>query len=404
MDILTLAHPLEQHGALPLSPVAVTALAVCLVAVIAVSLRPRHGPVADQEEDQEEETASWAGRLGPAQAGTRVVALLLLVLAIAAGRLGSIDELENLAPALVVGAAWPLLLLASALIGPIWRWLDPWDTVARLGGVDSPDPEAGRPGVLWALPAVGAWAWYLSAYPFPLAPRAVGTMLGLYSIVTVAGCFAVGRGVWLAHAEPLGLLLSWTARVPRRRLVSWRPPRGAEVVLGALAGGLLFGSLRASELWGALNVVPEAAQYSALGVAASCVVGGALLWSLERWSSRAGAPPGTVAAASVPATVAIALALALGRNRLFTSLQLLPGLFGDPFGLGWDLFGPAVDGLDPAPLGVTGLALTQLAALLVGHAAGAAALARRAAKPNRLPALLALFLLLVPSSIAIASS
>ena len=111
-----------------------------------------------------------------------------------------------------------------------------------------------------------------------------------------------------------------------------------------------------------------------------------------------------MAAASVPATVAIALALALGRNRLFTSLQLLPGLFGDPFGLGWDLFGPAVDGLDPAPLGVTGLALTQLAALLVGHAAGAAALARRAAKPNRLPALLALFLLLVPSSIAIASS
>lgn len=41
------------------------------------------------------------------------------------------------------------------------------------------------------------------------------------------------------------------------------------------------------------------------------------------------------ARAVVPAVAAIIVAVAMDRNRLSTSVQLLPQLFGDPFGRGW---------------------------------------------------------------------
>jgi hypothetical protein len=95
----------------------------------------------------------------------------------------------------------------------------------------------------------------------------------------------------------------------------------------------------------------------------------------------------------VPALAGIVVAVAMDRNRLSTSLQLLPGLLGDPFGRGWDLFGEAGARLDPAPLGTTGLAVAQYAVLLAGHLAGAVVLARGVDRSAREPAALALSIL-----------
>jgi len=64
---------------------------------------------------------------------------------------------------------------------------------------------------------------------------------------------------------------------------------------------------------------------------------------------------------AVPAVAGFIVAVAMDRNRFFTSFKMLPGLLGDPFGLGLDLFGRAGAGLDPAPLGVTRLLVVQLA-------------------------------------------
>ena len=139
--------------------------------------------------------------------------------------------------------------------------------------------------------------------------------------------------------------------------------------MGVLAGGVLFGPLRRSELWGELNVGPRAALYSLAGVAGCCALSAAVLWSMERWGTTLGVA-GMVTRASVPAVASIAVAVALERNRLFTSLQLLPRLIGDPFGWGWDLLGSPLTGLDPEPLGAAGLAIAQLGVLLLGHAIG----------------------------------
>ena len=189
----------------------------------------------------------WEGGLSPLQWIARVAALLSLVTAIVAGRLGVEDELDNLAPALIVGAAWPLLILCSCF-GPIWRWLDPWDGATR--PFDGAAPATSVDDVRIAAVLVLPWVWYLSAFADPLDPRSVGAALGFYTILTLAGVLASGRVRWLSSAEPFGILLSWLARLPRGRLVDWTPPRGAQALLGGVAGGVLFGAVRRSELWG----------------------------------------------------------------------------------------------------------------------------------------------------------
>lgn len=397
---MPLAHPLTHPYALPVSPL-VTAWAVtALVLLVAFAWpEPRAG---GSDAPRTADVASSARSLTGLQWASRILALALLLLAVAAGRLGENDELENLAPALIVGAAWPLLVLTSATLGPVWRWLDPWDTAARTLARDQADAVPGHvwPAVLVALP----WVWYLSAYRSTLGPRSVGTILALYSVFTLAGCLAFGRRTWLATSEPLGIVLSWLALLPRRRLADWEPPRGTEALLGVLGGGVLFGAVRRSELWGSLNTVDGALVFATIAVVASGAAGAALLtWTAAMERTRRPRSRLATAAAAVPAVGGIILAVAMDRNRLFTSVQLLPELFGDPFGLGWDLLGRAGAGLNAEPLGLRGLLVAQLAVLLAGHVAGVVIMARRTRRRARGPVAVGLSILANLSVIAIAS-
>jgi hypothetical protein len=370
-----LAHPLTETGGLPVSPVFVATLAVVASVGLAVYWPARSaGAVATGRVAIE----SWEGELRPGQVVTRVVAFALLVLAVLAGRLGDEHELRNIAPALVVGAAWPALILLSATLGPVWRWLDPWDGTARaLGRGESEGAGEGAggasPGVFPAVVPAILWVWFLGVYVTPLHPRSVGLALAVYTLATVGACLAVGRVRWLSRVEVFGLFFGWLARLPRGRLGSWSPPRGTEVVLGVLAGGVLFGAIRKTDLWGSLNAVPGATLWATLGLLGTCLLFAGVLWGLTR--AAAEAAPGSVARAAIPMVGAIAVAIGMARSRLFTSITLLPSLASDPFGLGWDLFGTADNPPDP-PLLETRLALVQLSVLVAGLLAATFVLAR----------------------------
>lgn len=395
---MTTAHPVSGHPHVDF-PLALTAGAAALLVFFVAVAVPAAEPMSAVRRTA---TASWAGTLSPAQVVVRVLAVILLAVAIAAGRLGLDDELENLAPALVVGAGWPLLVLASALVGPVWRWADPWDGIARvLSRHDDAGDHRATPSHVWpAVLLAGPLVWFVSAHPDPLDPRAVGLVLALYTIVTVAGCIASGRARWLATAEPVGIVLSWVALLPRRRLADWGPPRGAEALLGVVAAGVLFGAVRRSELWVGVNLRPGALVWATVALAAGCAVLAVFLLLLGRLADDPGGRAGVVRAV-VPAVAGIVVAVALERNRLFTSVQLLPGLLGDPFGLGWDLLGPSVAGLDPAPLGAGGLLALQLGVLGLGHLAGAVVVARRLKDNARLPGATALLHLMAGSILAV---
>lgn len=393
-----LAHPLTEPFQLPVSPL-VSAWAVTALVLLAAFLVPQGRPRAHGV--SETGGTSWTGRLSSHQLATRLVALVFLVVCIVAGRLGTEDELENLAPALVVGAGWPLLVLAAVLAGPLWRWLDPWDTVARaLGGNSESPTESVWPAVVVVLP----WVWYLSAYQGTLEPRSVGALLAVYTVFTLGACLVAGRRRWLASGEPLGIILAWLALLPRGRLVGWTPPRGAEALLGVLAGGILFGAGRRSELWGNLNTNENADLLAAVGLLGASAAGAGLVMgmaAIARIESPAAGP--AAARALVPALAGIIVAVAMDRNRLTTSIQLLPDLFGDPLGRGWDLFGRAASGLDVAPFGVRGLLLAQLGVLAAGHVVGAAVQARSLPRTARVPIALGLGILANLSVLAVAT-
>jgi hypothetical protein len=393
-----LAHPLTHAYGFPVSPVVAGALAAAVVVLVAFAWPKLKGYVRN---GPDRGVASWDGSLSRPQLLTRFVAVVLVGLAVVAGRLGVDDQLENLAPALVIGAAWPLLVLASIVVGPVWRWADPWDGLAR---IILPDHPGRRPSHVWpAVPVAAAWAWYLSAYDDPLGPRSVGAALALYSLFTVAGCLAVGRTRWLASSEPFGIVLSWMALLPRGRLAWWDPPRGAEALLGVLAGGVLFGAVRRSvPLWGHFDAADRRTLVATAGLLALCAATAALLTGMALWAKQVGAR-GAVAGAAVPAVAAIILAVAMERNRLFTSVQLLPGLLGDPFGRGWDLLGRAGAGLDSDPLGETGLLVAQLVVLVTGHVAGAVVSTRRVRRRARVPVAVAVAVLVGASAIALVS-
>lgn len=415
---MNLAHPLQQPGELPLALPAAAVIGILVIIGFAMPgrrLAERAGDGGEpQREGHEPPLHSWEGQLSAWQKTGRVLAIALLAAAVAAGRIGSTSELDNLAPALVVGTVWPVMIVWSVVFGPVWRWLDPFDGLARIFARSRAEPDADQrveaarsdstashhalygtapeAGVLAAIPAALAWSWYLSANANALHPRAVGTMLALYTVITLSGCLALGRVSWMARAEVFNLFFGWVAHVRGSRLLGWRPPRGAALVLGVLAGGLVFGGLRQLGAWGPLAVSPYAALYATVGVIGLCALGAGVVWFLEAWGSARGSP-GVVVAATVPAVASIAVALALVHNRLFTSAQLLPGLFGDPFGWGWDLFGVTGAGLDPDPVGPIGRFLVQATVLLAGHAIGARLVARRAMPRARLPAIVALSLL-----------
>ncbi len=377
-----LAHPLTQPDELPEYTFLIATVAMCLVAgaghLLAARARRRShvqppGTVKDTDPAAD---AVPQGRARIAFVLMRFIGLALLVLAIVAGRFGSDEQLENITPALIIGAGWPLLVLASAVFGRIWWWIDPFDTLARgvapLGAGDGPADNGDGRTVIWAAAPAALWVAYLTVWPNSLAPGSVSNAALTYTVVTLAGCLAIGRRQWLARGEIFGIFLGWIARL-RREWAHWTPAGGSAAVLGVLAGGLLYGLVRDSLL---VSVFSYGSPLKLFTVVAAFAGVSALLAARAEHRQQIRTGVRAVALAMVPATAALAFALGLARNRFTTSLQLLPQLASDPLGTQPDLLGPAINS---QPLGHEGLLALQVGLLLVGHLVGVAAVARRVA-------------------------
>lgn len=342
-----LAHPLLEPGGLPVPPLVLAAVGVLLVLAVMLLPRPEPAPAP----------ALTQPRLGwPAIIG-RAIGTTVLLGAIAAGYIGRNVVTENIAPVLVFGVGWPLLVAAAAALGRVWDQVDPWDTLARAGAPLTGDPASDDPGagesaeaVWWAVPGASALVWYLGAHGEALLPRSVATALASYTIITLAGCLALGRRQWLLRAEIVGVLLGWIGLIRRRRLLGWSPPAGAHIVLGVLAGGLLFGMLRYSRLLNPLIFSIPQVPAQTVGVAVFAAAGAAVMWAADRACRRAGAG-GAAAAAVVPMIAGLVIAGAMVRGQLVLALQLLPAVASDPLGRGWDLFGTADLPISTNPLG-----------------------------------------------------
>lgn len=368
---MLLAHPEFAPREVPVPPVLVALVVFGLVILAARSGRRRAraaGPITDPAPAE-----PLLERLTPAGVILRILGLGLLTLGVVAGAIGSDDQLDNIAPVLLVGFGWPALLVLEVLVGGVFARLNPWDTLARLlaplGAGEGELTHDVRPAVV----AATAWIWYLTVPLEALDPVIVATAFGAYTLYTVAGCLAFGRVRWLTSAEVFTLLFGWISRARRGHLAGWDPPPGARAVIAVLAGGLLAGQLRDTHLYDPLRTVT----FSWLWHTVALAVVAALVYLLLRAADRR-PEASTATAAAVWVVVGLALALALARNRVLTSAQFLPALMSDPLGRGWDLFGTGGPvRFDASPLTETGRVLTQVGLVAVGALAAARVVAHR---------------------------
>jgi hypothetical protein len=282
---------------------------------------------------------------------------------------------------------WVGVALVSALVGPIWFWLDPFSTIHDIGA--------------WLLTRLGIPGWDVAEYPSWLGKwpavlafvfvvwleivlkGAQGRTLFIaflgYSALTLAMMAQYGRDTWRTHAELFGVWFRLLGRVApfaledergrlrRRPFATGLLEPGwtaADVVfIGLGTGSILFDGLSQTTPWFQIFGAPGAAivtlqMFAFLGL----IVAAALI--VTRFVGIAGAGAGLL-------PIAVGYLLAHYLTYLFISGQNIVVAVSDPLQRGSDLFGTAFYQPDAYFL-QPGLVWTlQLGSVVGGHMIGA---------------------------------
>jgi hypothetical protein len=288
---------------------------------------------------------------------------------------------------------WVGVAMVSALLFPVWEWLDPFATLFDLGawvlrrfGVHGWTPS-GLPDRARTWPAVaglGFFVW-LELVVVP-GTAALTLVLALYTLLTLALMAQTGRDAWRSGGEtftvwfrtlnrlaPLALAIDGqdegvdTGYVLRRGVGAgllghgWPTP---SIVLVALAvGSIIFDGLSQTVAFANAFGAPGAiAKTLLLAAFLALVVGAALLVARN-------VSPGAIGAGLLP--IAVGYLVAHYLTYLLFDGQRIVIAASDPLQTGADLFGTAFYGVQTAWL-PPGLVWTlQLVAVVGGHMLGA---------------------------------
>lgn len=226
------AFPASAHGfgqrydlPLPLSLYLLATAAAVVFSFVVAALFMRQAPRSDSY-PHVDLLAAPLGRLiaHPALAlALKLISLVLLLVAVAAGFGGNQNPYQNIAPTLVWVIGWVGLAYVSAFIGNLWRLINPWRTVfeateslyRRLGrdrGLSLRRAYPEKLGVWPAFTLLLAFSWIELVYPSPALPAHIAWLAVGYSIVTWAGMAVYGGETWLRHGEVFSVVFGVFAR------------------------------------------------------------------------------------------------------------------------------------------------------------------------------------------------
>jgi hypothetical protein len=281
---------------------------------------------------------------------------------------------------------WVGIAMVSAVVGPVWHFLDPFSTLHDLGaalvrrlGV-TPWPSAAYPLALGRWPAVAGFATLVwIELVLDAGPQVLFMVLAGYTVLTLAMMAQFGRDTWRSNAEVftvwfglLGRLAPYAlvdedGRVRRRGLASGLLQPGfsmADVVLIALGvASILFDGLSQTQIW------YDAFGLPGLGLKTLQLVGFlAVVVAAALLVTRA---VGVAATAAGLLPIAAGYLIAHYLTYVLIDGQRIVIAISDPFQRGWDLFGTAFYEISASWL-PPGLVWTaQLAAVVGGHMLGA---------------------------------
>ena len=153
----------------------------------------------------------------------QVLGVAALALVVAAGIVGSWDPAKNISPTLVWIIWWVGTAYVSALVGNVWRLMNPWNATfawaERAYRAITPDGELGMGwrypaalGVWTGLVAFLAFAWVEIVYIDSALPGRITQFALLYTVYMWAGMYLYGREVWLRHGDAFSLVYGFLAR------------------------------------------------------------------------------------------------------------------------------------------------------------------------------------------------
>ncbi len=281
---------------------------------------------------------------------------------------------------------WVGLAILSAVLGPVWHFLDPFSTLHDLGG--------------WLLEHLGIRGWPAADYPERLGrwPATIGfaafvwlelvllagsatlfVVIVGYTAFTLAMMGQFGRDEWRSRGETftvwfrlLGRLAPFALTDEEGRVRRRSPGSGllepgwawADVTIVALAvGSILFDGLAQTQIFFDLFGSPPIVEKTILLLAFLGIIVGA--------AAAVARAVGLAATGAGLLPIAVGYLLAHYLTYLLIDGQRILIAISDPFQRGWDLFGTAFHepGGDFLPPGLVWTA--QLAAVVGGHMLGA---------------------------------
>ncbi|MCO8129006.1 hypothetical protein NHL50_17510 [Acidimicrobiia bacterium EGI L10123] len=396
---MILAHGVGSRADLPVEPwlFAYSAAFALLISFAALRLlwpRPRLADAA-------------AGTAAPAALGTvasvlgtvvQALALVLFGVTLLAAWFGEDAVSANLAPTALYIALWIGMQVASAVLGDVWRRINPlWTVASALDRVRGRDPETSTATGWWASnwpAALGllAFHWLELAYFEPASLTAVAAFISAYTIVVLVAASRFGAG-WVRTGDGFAVLFGLLGalsplhrddggrlrlRVPGAGLAAVELRRGSLGVVLVVLGGTTFDGVTRTQWWSdlvggrrewdltAVNTVGLLLTIATVAMAylvAIRVLGALarddtdLMEQARRWG---------------PSLIPIVLGYSIAHyfSLLVFEGQSFLALLSDPLGSGRDLFGTAENTIDFTVVTADQIAYTQVAAIVIGHIAG----------------------------------
>jgi hypothetical protein len=212
----------------------------------------------------------------------RVACSTFFVFLIFAGIAGEQNPFRNIIVVSVWIIGWVGISLGSALLGDVWRLIDPWNTI--FAGFERLHASMHRRGLLGAKhvypKSLGAWpafvlfvgfAWMELVWSGRDVPARLAQAMLAYSLLTWTGMFVYGREIWRAHGEVFSVAFGIFARfgivafLPSASAIEVRPPaiglleeRALDPSMTALVVALLatvtFDGFLETPLWAQLDL------------------------------------------------------------------------------------------------------------------------------------------------------
>jgi hypothetical protein len=331
-----------------------------------------------------------------------------------AGFAGTQTPTANILPTVIYVIFWVGIPFASAVFGDVFAPFNPWRAVARAVAWVAGRVTGGRlpapmryPAWLGRWPAalgILAFAWVELVYVNRDDPSLLSTLALLYAATQLIGMSVYGIKTWTHRADAFAVYfnlfsklapLHWRGRTVYRRLILSGAPHldlmpGTVALLCTMIGTTSFDGFSQGQLWTGTNGIAPAlsrrfvnlgfSQETALEITFTiglvfmvCFVGAIYRAGVAGMSSIGGKhDQAELARRFCHSLIPIAFAYVVAHyfSLLAYQGQAMFALVSDPLGNGSDFFGSASTIIDYNVITATGIWYVQVAALVLGHAAG----------------------------------